>query len=148
MTKSLADTASASSVDRRSAILRCMVFTLRGVAMERGAHRFSFTGLVFQYLFFKFINLIRSERVPGIYNDGMYLLLARSLPRLILQLGYFFEEVVVIPPSAITCIFLLLGSASQLILSSLYCVTLHGEQSSVESDLVVPGAVRSHPPGP
>ena len=74
-------------------------------------------------------------------NDDMCLLLARSLLKLSLQLGCFFKEVTIY-------IFPLSGSTGQLILSGLHCITSHGEQSSVEFDLAVPGAVRSRPSPP
>jgi len=81
-------------------------------------------------------------------NDDMYLFLAWSLLKLNLQFSYFFEEVITIPRNVVICIFLSPGSASQLILSSLCCVMLHGEQSLIETNLAVPGAVHSRPSDP
>jgi len=40
---------------------------------------------------------MHGERMSGMCNEYMYLLLAWSLLKFSLQLGYFFEEVIIIP---------------------------------------------------
>ena len=75
---------------------------------------FPFTVLVFLYLLFEFIDLTRSKRGSRIRSDDTHLLPSRSLLKFSLQLGYLFEEVVIVSLSVVTKTFRLCRSATRL----------------------------------